>query len=582
MTSPIGGADLTPVGHGLPDAQRRKYGLIVVSVDLGRTMRRFRMLGAAASLVALVGAAVAAGGPAGAATNGVGTTQATTTGINVALGNNGSLLNLSILSDNGAANIDPKQGTPASAASALSPLTSTSSISALNLSLPKVGVSTNGAANNKTIPSIDLSTPLTTGTISPLSLSSVVDSAQGAAAGLNSTITNLSAVGGLLSVPNATSTLGAAAKPGDSDGLRGVNIPSIQVLNVGAVLQGLGVNPATLQLGQLTGALSSLGVASVANGSGPAVPVGQLVTTLDQLSGLLTTALPGGLQGVLGTLPVNPTIPPALQTIIGGLIPGGFPASATTVSDVVAAINGQITGLLTTALNDVTSQPLLQVSNLVIGVTTKAADTVGNSASTINASLGSLQIGNLPPLSGDLSTILGTATTQVNNVLSAVGLGNLITVKALDQSKSVGTQNGYVNSLANLTGIHVAIAPLSSLAGGATAQDSNTTIGQLFTLAGAGNVPALSSAMATLNGLLQTAGLGALADGATVDVAQVGAVSTFSPAGAGTTSNPSASTPAPGTLATTGGPTQLLGFVGLLLLAAVVGLRRLRRPATSN
>jgi hypothetical protein len=149
----------------------------------------------------------------------------------------------------------------------------------------------------------------------------------------------------------------------------------------------------------------------------------------------------------------------------------------------------------------------------------------------------------------------------------------------LDQSKSIGSQSGYVNSLANLTGVHVALAPLSSLASGATSQAATDTVGQIL---GSGNVPALSSAMATLNGVLQTSGAGALADGATVDVAQVGAVSTFSPSTSSTPANPAAATPQTGTLATTGGPTQLLGFVGLLLLAAVVGLRWLRRPVTSN
>ncbi|MBV9412082.1 MAG: hypothetical protein JO148_10840 [Acidimicrobiia bacterium] len=536
-------------------------------------MRRFRMLGAAVSLAALVGAAVAAGGPAVADTNGVGTTQATTTGVNVSLGSDGSLLNLSILSDNGAANIDPKQGSPSSAASALSPLTSTSSVSALNLSLPKIGVSTNGAPNNKTVPSIDLTTPLTTGTINPLSLSSVVDSAQGAAAGLNSTINNLSAVGGLLSVPVATSSLGAAAKPGDSDGLRGVNIPSIQVLNLGAVLQGLGVNPANLTAGQLGGVLSTL--QTTINSAAGTLTGGQL-TTLANLQSLLTTPPLSLLPGT--TLLTDPAIAPVLSAITGALPGGQLPAGITTLG----GLSSLLTGAFTNAVNAIASAPLLQLNNLVIGVTTKAADTVANSVATINASLGSIQVGGqlltVPGL--DVASVLNTAQTTINQVLTQAGLGNLLTIKALDQSKSVGSQNGYVNSLANLTGIHVAIAPLSSLAGGAaTAQDANSTIGQIL---GSGNVPALSSAMATLNGLLQTTGAGALTDGATVDVAQVGAVSTFTPSSSGTPTNPSAPTPQTGTLATTGGPTQLLGFVGLLLLAAVVGLRWLRRPVTSN
>src|SRR3954451_7998740 len=146
-------------------------------------MRRTRMFGAAISLAALLGATAAAGGTASAADagKGVGTTKATTTALNISLGKDGSLLNVRVLGDDGLANIDPKQGSPSAANSALSPLTSTSSVSQLNLSVPKVSVASTGAADNKTVPSIDLTTPLTTGSIAPLSLSAVVDSAKGAA-----------------------------------------------------------------------------------------------------------------------------------------------------------------------------------------------------------------------------------------------------------------------------------------------------------------------------------------------------------------------------------------------------------------
>jgi len=77
-------------------------------------------------------------------------------------------------------------------------------------------------------------------------------------------------------------------------------------------------------------------------------------------------------------------------------------------------------------------------------------------------------------------------------------------------------------------------------------------------------------------------GVSALAQGATVDVLSVGASSAFTAAPGSTPSNPSAATPANGTLAVTGGPTQLLGFIGLLLLATVAGIRWPRRPATTN
>jgi hypothetical protein len=534
------------------------------------------MLGAAATVAVLLGASAAAGGTATAATNGVGTTTAKTTVLNVALGSGGSLLNLNVLGDNGTANIDPKAGTPSSAGSTISPLTSTSSVSALNLSLPKIGVSSTGAADNKTVPSVSLATPLSTGSISPLSLSAVVDAAQGAASGLNSSLNNVTAVGGLLSVPSATSSLGAAAKPGDADGLRGLSIPSIQVLNLGAVLQGLGINPASLQLGQVGNALTALGV-TVPNGSAPNLTGAQLVTTVNGITSALTSIPPAGVSGVPGATLIS-ALPAPLQTLLAGLFPGGtIPVGVTDVNGLVAALNAQVTSLLTGALSGISNAPLLQVKNLVVGISTKAADTVQNSAADIKASLGSVQVGNLNVPGVDLASLLTNAQNQVNGVLNTVGLGNLITVKALDQTRSVATSNGYVNALANLTGVHVAIAPLSSLAGGTAAAGATDTMGQLL---GSGNVPALSTAMATLNTLLPTSVVGALTQGATVDVLSVGASSAFVPAG--TPANPSAPTPQNGTLAVTGGPTQVLGFIGLLLLATVAGLRWLRRPATTH
>src|SRR5438874_1922934 len=332
------------------------------------------MFGAAVSLAALLGATAAAGGTAAAATKGVGNTRATTTVLNIGLGSNGSLLNVRVGGDDGTANIDPKVGTPSSAASSLSPLTSTSSVSALNLSLPKVSVSSTGAADNKSVPSISLATPLSTGSISPLSLSAVVDKVNGAASGLNSSLTNVTVVGGLLSVPTATSSLGAAAKPGDADGLRGLSIPSIQVLNVGAVLQGLGINPASLQLGQVGNALTALNV-TVPDGSNPNLTGAQLVTLVNSISTVLNTGLPTGISGVLPATPLSDPTLASLLGPIGALIPGGIPPADTTVGQLVTTLQGEITSVLTGALSGIANAPLLQVNNILVGISTKAADT---------------------------------------------------------------------------------------------------------------------------------------------------------------------------------------------------------------
>src|SRR5438270_9772866 len=403
-------------------------------------MRKTRMFAAAISLAALLGATAAAGGTASAQTNGVGTTKATTTAVNVALGSNGSLLNVRVLGDDGSANIDPKQGTPSAASSSISPLTSTSSVSALNLSLPKLSVSSTGAADNKSVPSIDLTTPLSTGSITPLSLSAAVDATQGAASGLNSALKNVTAVGGLLSVPSATSSLGAAAKPGDADGLRGVSIPSIQVLNLGAVLQGLGINSSALQLGQVGNVLNTLGV-TVPNGSSPNLTGDQLAALVNSASGALTANLPAGLADAPNATPIG-SIPAPLVSAITALIPGGI-GGAATAGDLKTLLNTEITSVLTGALSGLGHAPLLQVNDLVVGITTKAADTVGNSAADIKASLGSVKVGNLAVPGVDLTSLLTNAQTTVNGVLNTVGLGNnLVTVKALDQAKSVSSDKG--------------------------------------------------------------------------------------------------------------------------------------------
>jgi hypothetical protein len=536
-------------------------------------MRRLRKIGVLATLAALATAAVTTG-TATAASSGNGSTQAATTLVNIGLGPDAGLLNVTVAGDTGLANTDPKVGT-SSASSSLSPLTVGSSVSALNISVPKVSVSSTGAPQTKSVPSISLATPVSSGAVAPLSLAAVVDPAKGAAAGLTSTVSNLSVVGGLLSVPTINSNMGSAATPADSDGLRGIEVPSIQVLNLGAVLQGLGINPANLTVGQVSNALDAV-AKTVSTGAG-------------NLNGTQLTQL-SGLQQLLTTPPLNalppatplsdPLVAPVLAAITAA-IPGGIPVSVTTLGGLTTLL----TGAFTSAVNTLGATPLLSVTNLVAGLSTKAADTVANSVASIEAGVGQVQIGNLPAIPGVNATstaaqvtgLVNTAQGQVNSVLATVGLGNLVTVKVLDQAKSVASDKGYVNALARLTGLHVAIAPLSSLASARTPQAVTDTVG---TILGAGNVPALSAAMTALNGAL--GGVNSLAQGASVDVLSVGSSSAFAVPASATPVNPAAPTPSSGTLAVTGGSTQLLGLVGLFMLAGVAGLRRLRRPARTN
>ena len=183
-----------------------------------------------------------------------------------------------------------------------------------------------------------------------------------------------------------------------------------------------------------------------------------------------------------------------------------------------------------------------------------------------------------------ITTTVNNATTQLNAVLGNVGLSGLISLKVLDQQKNITSSGGYIHAVAGLTALHVAITPPANLAtivntlngvpvvGGAVGE-TNPISGLFPQGTSAGPV---NTAMASLNSAVGGNVLGALAQGATVDAVSLSSTSDF----AVSPTNPAAPTAVPAKLATTGGPTQVLGLVGLLLLATVAALRWLRRPAT--
>src|SRR5436853_261047 len=81
-------------------------------------------------------------------------------------------------------------------------------------------------------------TPASTGTIDAADLTAAVD-ANGATSGLSSSADKVSFVGGLLSVAGVESNLGTKALHGSADGLRGLKVGRVAVLDLGAVLEGL-------------------------------------------------------------------------------------------------------------------------------------------------------------------------------------------------------------------------------------------------------------------------------------------------------------------------------------------------------
>ncbi|MBV9663294.1 MAG: hypothetical protein JOZ37_04960, partial [Actinobacteria bacterium] len=347
----------------------------------------------------LTTAALAAGavsaGTAGAATpSGVGTSSASNTVAQVDLGS--GLLSVRVLGDDAQSSIDPKVGTPA-AASVLHPLTvSSNTLSALNVAAPSVEARSTGAPQNvgssRDLGASGVPAAIVKGIIDPAVLTAVVDNA-GARSGLNAALNNLAAVGGVVSVDKISSALGATAAPADADGTRGFSATNLNVLNLGALLDGLGLPLGNLSLPQISNMLQNLqlfGAGSPVSsllstlGISSAVPdAASLQSVFTTLTGAITSgqATLGNISGALctgnltsGLLGANP--------VLGGLGLTTGTTCAQAVSTVTSAINtvtSQLTGLIPGLLGILDNTSLLKLDSVDIGIVTKATDNVATS-----------------------------------------------------------------------------------------------------------------------------------------------------------------------------------------------------------
>ncbi|HVT77605.1 MAG TPA: hypothetical protein VHD87_11300, partial [Acidimicrobiales bacterium] len=195
-------------------------------------------MAATATALSLAGAATLVS-PAHAATPGVGTSAASSSLLNVALGSNGSLLNLKVLADDARSTIDPSVAAP-EAFSRLNALSITSSVLPAplnNISLPVVESRTPGGQPSVAGPGLNLSSiggvslpvSILGGVLQPASLTSSLDGGV-AKSGLTSSLGNLTLVGGLIKAAGLESTLGTTAATSDADGSRSIKAGTINVL----------------------------------------------------------------------------------------------------------------------------------------------------------------------------------------------------------------------------------------------------------------------------------------------------------------------------------------------------------------
>jgi len=553
---------------------------------------------ASAVLATAVLAASAYTAPASAQIAGVGTSLSSTKVLTAQLGG-GQLLDLLLLGDEARATTDAAVAAPEAFSRLTAVKASTSIVPNSPINVDQGFEAKSSGPSETTIPGtsfastlpVDLA-PVLSGSVSPGKLTATLTDGV-AAAGLNVALTDISAVGGLISLDALKSSMGATSAGGAADGVRGASVSNLKVLDLGALLQGLG-----LPLGELTptqlvalvdGLAANTGLPLPSGSATLAQAVATLNTAIDDLQATATTTVTGSTPVTTVTDTIDTTTTSLLGTV-GLTSPVGTTATAaaaiTVVNDLVDQLQALLDELLAKGLLALDNLALLSLQGVEVGVATKATDTVEASSATVTGKIGKVLVGGLELPGVDLlaatsvvSANVAAINAKLGQVLSLVdpGLANLVQVSVLDQATSVTSSDGYVRSRAGLTAASATITPPANLA--ALVKTVTDQVGVAQTLAGSTvGVPVLSTAMNNL-GLVLKASSSVLTSPSKVQVAQVLSASDFTRAAGVTTTGAPGGPASPGTeLPRTGGTDLILlgGLAGVLALA----LRRLvRTPA---
>jgi len=576
-------------------------------------MRMKRVFGAAmaAALLTtgpLAASATAQDAEAGAQTGvGSGLVSSTLLGIDI-----GNLLNLDLLDDESLSTIDPANGEPISSA-VFNPLKITSSILG-PLEVGSVATSTTGAEDaksvNQNVAGGGIPLPIVSGLLTG-TLSSIVDQ-EGARSALSAGAGGLDLVGGLLGMTGTSNTAfetNAAAE--NAAGNRGLSIPSLEVLNLGSLLAGLGVPLENLPL---------LGEGGVGGVLGLLEPLGIQVPGADGdlMSGSEVTGVVTGLLDSLtsltgGALPTDTLVDPLCSTVdgildqapvlggIGAILPadlGDMDGASCTdvlnlgtgvvplVGELLDTVIGLLEDLLDTVLGLLDLSSLLSVGDVEAGMVARAADSVEASEADVVASIGSLNVGNLPllqdlDLTQGLDVLGGLANTvsdTLNGILGIVGLPDLLDIDVLEINEVIQPDGDYVNALSELRTLGVSVAPLVGILQSADTGPQPGSVAALGLLDGV----TTGEGMGGLGGLLGGV-TSILTEGINIEVATMASEGFFTPVAAlppNIVAPPAqpVTPPADGTLPRTGADSALPAALAVLLLGAAFGIRRLIRP----
>jgi LPXTG-motif cell wall-anchored protein len=491
-----------------------------------------RILAAAAALTLVAAGAGLA--PAGAQTSGVGTSLAGTTVLSVDLGG-GSILALDVLADEARSTVDGAVADP-SAYSRLQLLALSSeiapAINALDDNIPVVESRTPGGSPSVETVALDLAVPpeavagtgaLASGTITPARLTSSLT--DGTA--LSSLVAEIAAVnvgGGLLNVDAVGSELSTAAGPAGASATRQVSIEAVTVLDLGAVLQGLGIDLAALPVDTVLALVDELGLPISVSDT---LPAGSSLA--DYVNGLRNT-----IDLINSETDLTDTVDALIIEINDLLAPTGIeaPSAGDTLQETLDALEPLLVATVEEVAAVLDGAPLLALDGVTVAVQTAAADTLAATTASVTGAIGGVRIGSLALDGVDLlgaaqavSDLVAAIDAQIGTVLGLVDpdLADLVSISVLDQETSVATSDGYNRARAGITGVTATITPPSNLAEiVATVTSSTEPLSSLIDTAG------LSDAMNELEAVLNV-GVAALSQPSTVRAVEVLSASDFRP-----------------------------------------------------
>lgn len=537
---------------------------------------------AAAGLATTVAALGTTARPSSAAgSQGVGTGTVVTSVVDAALGN---LLGLTLLEDIAQSTTDPKVG-PAGASSVLSQLKLSSTLPALNRVIGQHKVAAPGGPGEISTSLLNLNElglgAVVNGTIEPILLKALNQPSSATAS--SARITDLGLLGGLASLGVLNSTDRTGSGTAAAEAARAMSLDALSVLNLGALLDGLGLDILTLPLSVVSGLVSSLGIPLDLQGA-------------SSLSALITS-LTGSIDALADTASSTVTAP--LVNLIDGLgLPVPLqPVVDTAVSTAVSTLQSTLTSLINTVTSLLENVTLLKLNALNLNTLARATETVAGSEATATGTLGGLQVGPVALPGLDLlavTSVVNSLLAQIESVLGAVlaplGISDLLKVRLFDKETGVTQADGVVKAVSSITGLLVKVQPPADLLGTITRlTDPAGGLGGLLgagrTAAKAGSVRSASAASVAavnpLEGLLGVTSI--LQKGLELRVGTVKSQS-LHVVPAAVPSTPQSPIPTgTGTLPRTGGEQTAFALLAMSLAALGLGARRLyRRDATDH